>query len=76
MKTITVHVSEEKYAAFKSHASETGTSAAELIREAMDEYHRKHIARGGSIFGGDPADAGEALRPFSRDDDLLDELLG
>lgn len=75
MKTITVHVSEETYRAFQEFAAQSNRSAAELIRQAMDEYHETHLARRGSIFDDPGVDAGRVLAPVSEDDDLLDEML-
>ncbi|MFP4485048.1 MAG: DUF6290 family protein [Spirochaetota bacterium] len=75
MKTITIHVPEEKYQAFKEYAAEHDKSAAELIREAMEEYYRTHLQSGRSIFDHEPADMGRTLKPLSPEDDLLEEML-
>ena len=76
MRIITIHVPEETYRAFQDRAAGTNTSASELIRAAMEEYYRRHIATGESIFDHEPLDAGQVLRPLSRDDDLLEEMRG
>lgn len=75
MKTITIHVPEDTYRAFQDHAEQTKKSASKLIRDAMDEYYRNHISRGGSIFDGEPASLGETLADLTSDDDLMGEML-
>jgi hypothetical protein len=75
MKTITIHVPEEKYQAFKEYALEHDKSAAQLIREAMDDYYRRHLQPGHSVLDIEPLDLGETLRDLSPDDDLLEEML-
>ena len=76
MKTITIHVPEETYAAFQDRAKEREASASELIREAMSEYAKRHFPSGTSVFDHEPADVGEVRRPLDRDDDLLGEMIG
>lgn len=71
MKTITVHVSEEVYRRFQAEAAGSNRTAAELIRNAMDEYYANHIARSASIFDGEPATMGVCSPP----EDLLGEML-
>jgi predicted transcriptional regulator len=75
MRTITIDVPDDTYRAFQVHADETGTSASELIRRAIEAYHRQHIQRPTSVFDNEPASAGEPIRPLSADDDLLGEML-
>ncbi len=75
MKTITIHVPEETYRAYQDHAAQSRQSASELIRNAMEEYYRAHLARSGSVFDGEPAPMGETLADLSPDDDLLEEML-
>ncbi|WP_455383524.1 CopG family ribbon-helix-helix protein [Salinispira pacifica] len=75
MRTITIHVPEELYGAYQASAEESNRSAAELIRNAMEEYFQTHLARTGSIFDAPAADAGRILAPLSSEDDLLDEML-
>ena len=76
MKTITIHVTEDTYAAFQERARMCGASASELIRDAMSEYVEHHFPTGASIFDHAPADVGQVLRPLGADDDLLEEMLG
>lgn len=69
VKTITIHVPEETYAAFQDRTSE-------LIREAMSEYARRHFPAGTSVFDHEPAEVGTVIRRLDRDDELLGEMLG
>jgi hypothetical protein len=75
VKTITLYVPEDQYAAFQKYAKRTGSSASELIRSAMSEYYGTHIARDQSVFDSEPASVGRVLKPLIEDDDLLDEML-
>ena len=75
MKTITIHVAEDTYRAFQEQAARSNRSASELIRRAMDEYYRAHLAHGESIFDHGPIEVGEVLSELGPDDDLLDEML-
>jgi hypothetical protein len=75
MKTITLYVSEDQYAAYQEHAKRTGASASELIRSAMDEYYGAHIAQSASVFDGEPATVGKVMHPLDSSDDLLDEMV-
>jgi hypothetical protein len=74
MKTITIHVPEEKYQAFKEYAAKHDKSAAQLIREAMDDYYRRHLEPGHSVLDIPPLHLGESLRELGPDDDLLEEM--
>jgi Arc/MetJ-type ribon-helix-helix transcriptional regulator len=75
MKTITIHVPEEQYQAFKEYAVEHDKSAAELIRAAMDEYYKRHMEQGHSVLDIEPLRLGKSRRDLSPDDDLLEEML-
>jgi hypothetical protein len=75
MKAITVHVPESLYASFRKHAKKAGRPAAELIREALEEYRRARIDESTSLCEWKPASVGRVLRPLDRDDDLLGEML-
>lgn len=75
MKTISVNVSEPVYEDFMQHAQHTDRTAAELIREAMDLFRREHIRPRTSLKELKPLDLGKALKPPSRRDDLLGEML-
>ncbi len=76
MKTITIYVAEDAYAAFQSRAKESEASASELIREAMAEYAERHFGTGSSVFDHAPASVGAVIRPLERNDDLMEEMLG
>ena len=75
MKTITVNVSEPIYRNFQIYGKEHDSTAAELIRQSMDEYWRNHMKSSGSLFNLHPVSAGKVLKPLSRHDDLLGEML-
>lgn len=66
MRTISVHVSEADYAAFKSLAAQDERPVAELIREAMSRWLVEQRRNGGSLADIRPVDCGEMLRPFDR----------
>ena len=75
MKTITINVSEETYRAYQDYAASHDRSAAELIRNAMEEYRHAHLSESESIFAQEPASAGALLVDLSPDDDLLGQML-
>ena len=75
MKTISVNVSEPVYEEFMRHAQRTDRTAAELIREAMDLFRRERIQPQTSLAQLKPLDLGKPLRPLTRRDDLLGEML-
>ncbi len=75
MKTISVNVSEPVYADFMEHAQRTDRTAAELIREAMDLFRIQRIRPRTSLTALKPLHLGKSLRPLSRRDDLLGEML-
>jgi hypothetical protein len=75
MKTLTLHIEEPVYQLFKETAAEKGTSAAELIREAMRRYAEDDLQRGPSLADLEPV----ALGPrYDRLDlsDLGEEMIG
>ena len=76
MKTITVNVSEPVYREFQAYAKTHDRTTAELIRQAMEEYHLAHLQpQGGSLQDLQPASVGQVVRPLTPDDDLLGEML-
>lgn len=75
MKTITINVSEPVYAEFQRAARAMGRPASELIREAMEEFHRNRLSPRGDLGTFKPVSVGKVLRPLAADDDLLDEML-
>lgn len=52
----------------------TGT-AAELIRQAMEEYRRNHLRPNSSLRDLQPVSVGLVLQPLTSDDDLLGEMI-
>jgi len=76
MKTITVNVSEPVYEEFRRASRSQGRPTAELIREAMETYRREHLQPRADLRGFRPRSAGRVLKPLSRDDDLLSEMIG
>ena len=73
MRTISVHVSEADYAAFKSLAAQDERPVAELIREAMSHWLAGHRRTGGSLADIRPVECGAPLRPFDRSE-VADEM--
>jgi Arc/MetJ-type ribon-helix-helix transcriptional regulator len=75
MKTISVNISEPVYKDFIEHARRTDRTAAELIREAMELFRDQRIRPRTSIATLRPLNLGRTLRPLTRRDDLLGEML-
>jgi hypothetical protein len=75
MKTITINVSEPIYEDFRRAARSSGRPTSELIREAMENYRRERLRPRRDLRDFRPQSLGQPLRPLTRDDDLLDEML-
>ena len=75
MKTITVNVSEPVYRDFQEFASKSDRKTSELIREAMEEYRRRHIERRTTLRNRHPISVGGPIKPIQPSDDLLGEML-
>ena len=75
MKTITVNVSDPVYQDFSTYAKLVGSSAAGLIRQAMDDYHQRFILRKTTLRNRRPASVGAVVQPIGQSDDLLGEML-
>jgi Arc/MetJ-type ribon-helix-helix transcriptional regulator len=75
MKTITINVSDPVYREFQEHAQRTDRSTSELIREAMQLYRDERIRPRQSLRTLRPLSLGKVLRPLTREDDLLEEML-
>lgn len=73
MRTISIHVSESDYAAFKSLAAQDERSVAELIREAMRRWLADQRRSGCSLADIQPVDCGTMLRSFDRNE-VADEM--
>jgi 16S rRNA U516 pseudouridylate synthase RsuA-like enzyme len=75
MKTITINVSEPVYHDFRRASRSQGRPTSELIREAMESYRRQHLRARGDLRRFRPRSLGRVLKPLSRRDDLLSEML-
>lgn len=75
MKTITINVSEPVYRDFKEYAKKTGRPTAELIRQAMEDYHSRELNRSTSLQDRRPVSVGGPIQPLTSEDDLLEEML-
>jgi len=75
MKTITINVSEPVYEDFRRASRSQGRTTSELIREAMEDYRRARLRPAADLADFRPVSAGRVLRPLTRADDLLHEML-
>lgn len=50
--------------------------AAELIRQAMSEFHADRLFRRTSLRDRRPASAGGPVQPLTGEDDILAEMMG
>jgi hypothetical protein len=75
MKTITLNVSEPVYEEFRRASRRLGRPTSELIREAMELYRSERLHPTRDLSGFRPRSAGKVLRPLTRQDDLLAEML-
>lgn len=76
MRTITINVSEPVYEDFRRASKSLGRPTSELIREAMESYRRERLHPRRDLRGFRPRSLGKVLRPLSREDDLLAEMIG
>lgn len=74
MKVISVHVAEEPYQRLKSLAAREGRPAAELVREAMQEYLARAGSAAHSLRDVPVHDSGKLRKGWTRSG-LLDEML-
>lgn len=74
-RTISIHVTEADYAAFKSLAAQDERPVAELIREAMRRWLADQRRSGASLANLAAIDCGAVLRPFERSE-VADEMFG
>ncbi len=74
-RTVTLAVPKDLYRDFEDDARRSNRSAAEVMCEALVAYDRQCRRRQGSVRDLQPLDLGEVLRPLTRDDDLLEEML-
>ena len=78
MKPVTVYFQELKYLMFQRMASQQNRKAAELVREAMDEYLANHGTNHGTLKDWKPVSLG-GLKNKASDwtaKDYQDEMLG
>ena len=75
MKTITINVSEPVYRDFQEYARAVDRPAAEVIRQAMEEYRDRRIRRRASIREVEPLRLGKMVRDMEPGADLFEEML-
>lgn len=75
MKTITINVSEPVYDDFRRASRRLDRPTSELIRESMEAYRREHLRPRRDLVDFRPRSLGRVLKPLTRDDDLLEEML-
>ncbi|MCY4626445.1 MAG: ribbon-helix-helix protein, CopG family [Acidobacteria bacterium] len=75
MKPITINVSEPVYRDFQRLAKAQDRTASQLIRQAMEDFRERQIARSTTLADLTPVSVGRVLKPLGRDDDLLAEML-
>jgi hypothetical protein len=64
------------YEDFRRASRSQGRPASELIREAMESYRRERLRPRRDLRSLRPRSLGKVLKPLSREDDLLAEMLG
>ena len=78
MKPVTVYLQEIKYLLFQEMAKNENKKAAELVRDAMDEYIQNHSAQKKSFDSWKPLSLG-GLKTGAKDwlsKDYQEEMLG
>ncbi|MEI6034628.1 MAG: ribbon-helix-helix protein, CopG family [Verrucomicrobiae bacterium] len=75
MKTISLHVSDPTYRIFQEESERRDRPAAELIREAMEEYVRMHFANRRSLADIRPVSLGKPLASINWSEDIFDEMV-
>lgn len=75
MKAITINVSDAIYSDFTRESKKMNRSAADLIRQAMNEFHGKHLLGRTSLRNRHPASSGGTVQPLTGNDDILGEML-
>ena len=73
MRTISLHVSESDYEAYRTLAARTSRPVAQLIREAMARWLGENPVEAPSLRDIRPVDLGPMLQPFDRSE-LADEM--
>lgn len=75
MKTITINVSETVYRIFQEYARSVDRPAAEVIRQAMQEYQDRRIHPRTSMREVKPLCLGGMLHGVEPGQDILEEML-
>jgi len=75
MKTISLNVSDPTYRLFQEESARRDRPAAELIREAMEDYVRVRFADRLSLAGIRPVSLGKPLAPIDWSEDIFEEML-
>jgi len=74
MKTISLNVPDPTYRKIQEEAKRRDRPAAELIREAMEEYVRNRLVDRLSLRDIEGVSVGKVLRPTDWSEDLLEEM--
>ena len=77
MKPVTIYFQDLKYLMYQKLAAEQNRKAAELIRDAMDEYLDRHLHKKSSFRDWKPVSLG-GLKPGAKDwitKDYIDEMV-
>jgi len=75
MRTISLNVSDPIYRLFQEESERRDRPAAELIREAMEDYVRLRFANRLSIADLRPVSLGRPLAPIDWSEDVFEEML-
>lgn len=75
VKTISLNVSDPTYRLFQAESERRDRPAAELIREAMEEYVRLRFADRLSLADIRPVSLGKSLVPIDWSEDIFDEMV-
>ena len=75
MRAVTINVDDGVYQDFALEAQRLKRPTAELIRQAMERFHEQRLVRRTSLRDIRPYDAGGPVKPLTREDDILGEML-
>jgi hypothetical protein len=75
MKTISLNVSDPTYRLFQEESERRDRPAAELIREAMEEYVRTRFPSRLSLADIQPVSLGKPLAPIDWSEDIFSEMM-
>jgi hypothetical protein len=77
MKSITIDLPDAELEEIEEYARRHSRAAVDVVREAIEDYHRRRIAvkRPVSVLDIPARSVGAILKPLSPDDDLLEEML-